>query len=79
MATTFFIYSLSSLSNHVSSVPNHQTNCLTPIEMRFKVAQFGILGYELDLNELSEKAFNIVKKQVKIAKKHRELIQNADK
>lgn len=47
--------------------------------MRFKVAQFGILGYELDLNELSEKAFNIVKKQVKIAKKHRELIQNADK
>ena len=48
-------YPMSVVSAHVSASPNHQTLRSTPLDTRFNVAAFGILGYEL-CTKLIEKA-----------------------
>ena len=49
---------------HVSAVPNHQLGRVTPISLRGDVATPGQLGYELDLNKLSDADMEEVKAQV---------------
>jgi len=71
---TSYVYPLSSMGAHVSKVPNLQVGRTTPIETRGNVAQFGVFGYELNLNLLSEEEKTIVGKQVAFAKEHRELL-----
>lgn len=71
-----YVYPLSSISSHVSAVPNHQTFRSVPLETRAAVACFGAFGYELDLNLLSKEEQEQVKKQVAFVKKYRSLIQN---
>lgn len=71
-----YVYPLSSISSHVSAVPNHQTFRSVPLETRAAVACFGAFGYELDLNLLSEEEQEQVKKQVAFVKKYRALIQS---
>lgn len=61
---------------HVSDVPNHQTQRVTPLKMRFDVAAPFNLGYELDLSQLSEDELIAVKEDVTWYKKHRSLLQN---
>lgn len=73
---TSLLYPLSSMGAHVSIIPNHQTNRLTPIETRGNVAFFGAFGYELDLNQLTEKELTIVKNQVDFYKNYRSVIHN---
>ncbi|MBU5593693.1 alpha-galactosidase [Amphibacillus sp. MSJ-3] len=73
---TSMLYPVSSMGAHVSIVPNHQTNRITPIETRGNVAFFGAFGYELDLNKLSENELAIVKEQIKFYKKYRSEIHN---
>ena len=73
---TSFLYPLSSMGAHVSIVPNHQTNRLTPLKTRGNVAFFGSFGYELDLNKLSPEELTEVRKQIAFYKCHRELIHN---
>lgn len=68
-------YPLSTMSAHVSAVPNHQTQRLSPLETRFQVACFGVLGYELNLNELSGESLDAIKKQIQFYKQYRELFQ----
>jgi len=63
---------------HVSAVPNHQTMRTTPLESRFNVACFGLLGYELDPAKLSENEKLAVKEQIKFYKKYRKLFQFGD-
>ena len=75
---TSMVYPISSMGSHVSAVPNHQVNRITPIETRAAVAYFGTFGYELDLKNLDEEERKIVKEQVKFFKAHRELIQKGD-
>ena len=75
---TSMVYPLSSMGSHVSAVPNHQVNRITPIDTRAAVAYFGTFGYELDLNNLDEEERKIVKEQVNFFKTHRELIQKGD-
>jgi alpha-galactosidase len=72
---TSFVYPISSMGAHVSEVPNQQVFRTTPLETRANVAYFGAFGYELDLNNLSEKERALVKKQVEFIKEKRELIQ----
>ena len=72
---TSFMYPVVSMGSHVSAVPNHQMNRITPISTRAAVAYFGTFGYELDLNLLSDEEIEAVKSQVKFMKEHRELIQ----
>jgi alpha-galactosidase len=42
-------YPMTVVGAHVSGCPNHQTLRNTPIETRFEVAAFGLLGYECNL------------------------------
>ena len=72
---TSLVYPLVSMGSHVSAVPNHQMNRITPIDTRADVAYFGTFGYELDLNKLPEHEMERVKKQIEFMKKYRQLIQ----
>lgn len=72
---TSYGYPIRSMGAHVSAVPNHQLRRYTPLHTRANVACFGTFGYELDLNKLSEKHIEDVKKQIVFVKKYRELLQ----
>ena len=60
---------------HVSAVPNHQVLRDTPLESRFNVAAFGLLGYELDLRRLSPVEKKIVRRQIAWYQEWREVLQ----
>ena len=63
---------------HVSAVPNHQTLNSNPIETRFNVALGGILGYELDMSQMSEEDTAAVTSQISFYKQYRQLLQFGD-
>jgi len=68
-------YPLSTLSNHVSSSPNHQTLRETSIDTRFNVAMFGVLGYELLFSEISRFEAQRAKNLIEVYKEFRETFQ----
>ena len=72
---TSFVYPVSSIGAHVSAVPNHQVNRITPLDTRANVAYFGAFGYELDLNKLTDEELEQIKEQIKYYKKYRKLFQ----
>ena len=72
---TSYGYPLSSIGSHVSAVPNHQVNRITPLKTRAEVACFGTYGYELDLNKLSDQEQEEVKAYTRFMKEHRRLLQ----
>ena len=51
---TSMVYPNASIGCHVSAVPNHQVDRITPIETRGVVAMSGNFGYELDITKLPE-------------------------
>ena len=59
---------------HVSECPNHQTLRETPLETRFAVASFGVLGYECNLAEMPKEDLQEIKAQIEIYKKWRETL-----
>ena len=71
-------YPQSTYTAHVSSCPNHQTLRTTPIESRFSVASFGVLGYELNLNDMKAEDIAAVKAQIDLYKKYRKTLQFGD-
>jgi alpha-galactosidase len=73
---TSMVYPLSSMGAHVSAVPNHQLKRITSLETRANVAYFGMFGYELNVNEMTEEEKQQVQKQITFYKANRELIQN---
>lgn len=75
---TSFFYPISAVSSHVSTVPNHQTGRITPIETRAVTAMAGSFGYELDLNTLSSEEKESVKNQIKRFKEYQPLIHNGE-
>lgn len=72
---TSMVYPLSTMGAHVSDSPSHQVLRSTPLERRFNVAAFGLLGYELDLTALTPFDKNVIKKQIEYYKKYRKLLQ----
>ncbi len=72
---TSFVYPVSSMGSHVSAVPNHQVNRITPLETRANVAFFGTYGYELDLGKLTEEEQEQVKTYTAFMKENRKLLQ----
>ena len=70
-----FGYPQSVMGAHVSASPNHQTLRETPLDSRFQVAAFGLLGYELDLCSLPEKERTRVAGQIAFYKKYRGTLQ----
>ena len=72
---TSYCYPVSSMGTHVSVVPNHQINRITPLYTRANVAYFGTFGYELDLNALTADEQEEVKEQIAFMKQYRRLFQ----
>jgi len=72
---TSLVYPASSMGAHVSDVPNHQVERVTPLEMRGHVAFSGMFGYELDLTRFTPEQEAIVKDQVAFYKEIRGLVQ----
>lgn len=70
-----YLYPLSTMGAHVSASPHMQTLRNVPLETRFNVAAYGVLGYELDLSLLSPLDKIEVKKQVDYYKIHRNTFQ----
>ena len=66
-------YPLSTVGAHVSGVPNHQTLRITPLATRFAVASFGVLGYEVNLNDLPKEELEAVRQQIALYKSWREV------
>ncbi|NEW00637.1 alpha-galactosidase [Bacillus megaterium] len=75
---TSYVYPISSIGSHVSSIPNHQVGRFTPLNTRANVAYFGTFGYELDPSTLDIQESNEIKKQINYYKKHRWLITKGD-
>ena len=71
----YCFYPPSAVSNHVSMTPNQQTLRDLPLSTRFNVAAFGVLGYELDFNELTPDERKQIKEQIAFYKEHRALCQ----
>jgi alpha-galactosidase len=72
---TSMLYPLSTMGAHVSNTPNQQVLRITPLETRFNTAMFGLLGYELDLTNLSSFEKSTIKDQIAYYKKHRRMLQ----
>ena len=68
-------YPQSVLGAHVSSCPNHQTLRVTPLETRFAVACFGVLGYECNLADAKKEDLEAIKVQIELYKKWRNVLQ----
>jgi len=68
-------YPQSSMGNHVSAVPNHQTGRITPLSFRGKVAFFGTFGYELDPGSLTDAERAEVAEQVAFYTEQRDVFQ----
>lgn len=71
---TSYVYPVSSMGNHVSAVPNHQTFRNVPLATRAACACFGAFGYELDLGLLTDEEQEEVRRQVHFVKKHRKFL-----
>lgn len=71
-------YPLSVVGAHVSGCPNHQTLRNTPLETRFHVAAFGVLGYECNLTEMKKEELDEIRTQIDLYKKWRELFAQGD-
>lgn len=72
---TTLAYPVSNMTAHVSAVPNHQTGRVTTMKMRGDVAMAGVLGYELDLTQLTPLEKATVKEQIQTYQKFRQLVQ----
>ncbi|MNW41131.1 Alpha-galactosidase [compost metagenome] len=75
---TSLVYPISTMGAHVSAVPNHQVDRITPLKMRGDVAMSGNFGYELDLTLVTDEEKEIMKEQVAVYKENRRLIQNGN-
>lgn len=78
MSGTLLAYPLSTFSNHVSAVPNHQTMRKTSLKFRQDFNSFGPLGYELDLNKLTEQEKLAIQEHIKWYKSRRDLLVNGE-
>ncbi|MEG0285728.1 MAG: alpha-galactosidase [Vagococcus sp.] len=72
---TSIAYPISSMTAHVSQIPNHQTGRTTSLNTRGNVAMSGVLGYELNLTELSQEEKEKIKEQIVTYKEIRHIIQ----
>ena len=61
---TSLAYPISSITAHVSAVPNHQTDRSTSLKTRGETAMSAVFGYELDLTKLSPEEKKQVKEQI---------------
>jgi alpha-galactosidase len=75
---TSIVYPLSSMSCHVSAVPNHQVKRVTSMETRGHIAHLGATGYEIDTTEFTDEDRETVRAQVEEFKAIEQLVQTGD-
>jgi alpha-galactosidase len=75
---TGIVYPAIMMCSHVSAVPNHQIQRITPLDIRGYAASSGNLGYEFDLSQLSPEELESLKQQVAFYKQIRSLVQFGD-
>lgn len=75
---TSLAYPTSSMTAHVSAVPNHQTGRITSLKTRGDIAMSGVFGYELDLTLMSDEEKAAVKEQIAYYQRVRPLVQFGD-
>ncbi len=75
---TSFFYPMSTISAHVSAVPNHQTGRITSLRTRGIVAMTGAFGYELSLGKLSAEEKEEIREQIRQYKEFEPLISMGD-
>lgn len=71
-------YPLSCIGAHVSASPNHQTLRRSSLHARFAVAAFGLLGYELNLPDLTGEERNEIREQIRFFKEWRDVFFRGD-
>ncbi len=76
--STSIAYPISSMSAHVTAVPNHQNGRITPLKTRADVAYCGVFGYELDITKMNEQELSEVRRQIGIDKALRPLMLHGD-
>ncbi len=72
---TSYGYPQSVMTMHVAAAISFADFRFGNVEHRFNVASFGLLGYELDVTQLSKFDKAAIKKQIKYYKEHRRLLQ----
>ncbi|MBE6583561.1 MAG: alpha-galactosidase [Ruminococcaceae bacterium] len=75
---TSMMYPLSTMSCHVSAVPNHQTHRVTPMSSRANIAHLGATGYELDTTKFTDEDKAAVKAQVEEYKQIQDIVLEGD-
>lgn len=75
---TNMIYPACVTGSHVSAVPNHQTNNMTPLKFRFDIACSGRLGMELQPKNMTEEERAFAKKAISSYKEYRDIVFNGD-
>lgn len=75
---TSLVYPQSAISAHVSAVPNHQVQRVTPLATRGAVAFTGAFGYELNVGLLPQEKQKTVAEQVQWYKDNRDFLASAD-
>ena len=75
---TSIVYPLSTMSCHVSVVPNHQTGRKTSMKTRADIAHLGATGYELDTTNFTEEECSAVKAQIQEFRSIENLVLNGN-
>ena len=75
---TSLAYPLSSISAHISRVPNKQTGRIISRKTRADIAHLGATGYELDASDFTDDDRALVKEEVAEYKRSEELILEGD-
>ena len=75
---TSMVYPLSSMSCHVSAVPNQQACRVTPMKTRADIAHLGATGYELDTTVFTKEELEEISSQVEEYKRTEHLILQGD-
>ncbi|MBO4217998.1 MAG: alpha-galactosidase [Erysipelotrichaceae bacterium] len=70
-----YLYPLSMMGAHVAAEVSAQSLRRTPLSLRFNVAAYGDLGYELDLGKLSDWEKKEISRQIAFYKLHRRTFQ----
>ena len=75
---TNLIYPAIACGSHVSAVPNHQTQNVTPLKFRFDVACSERLGMELQPSDMTGQEKDFARKAIASFKQYRDLVYYGD-
>lgn len=75
---TSLAYPLSSMSAHVSAIPNHQTGRMTDMNTRANIAHLGPSGYELDASLFGDIDRELVRAQIEEYREIEPLLLDGD-